>query len=234
MFSLVSTLACTTEYDALLAIYDANGGDEWTGAASWGTQVSHCDWEGVTCNAGGYVIELNLTGFGLTGQLSDQIGCFPFLKTLWLNNNSLTSTVPEAICGLTNLQILQANGAGLTGAIPECMCTMTHLQFWYMDFNTLSGEIPSCVGNLTFLREAHLKCNSLTGAVPAGFEGLQFLVELRVNCNSGLDCASGLASRSNFIFLCGDVGCEDCAITPSTCPAFVDVQDCGRYYRVSP
>ena len=111
------------------------------------------------------------------------------------------------------------------------MCNLAHLQFWYMDFNTLSGEIPTCVGNLQFLRELHLKCNSLNGTIPTGLDDLEFLVELRVNCNTDLDCTSTLSTRDNFIFICGDVDCDDCSITPSTCPAYVDVADCGRYYR---
>ena len=127
MFVIQAAFSCTTERDALLDIYDTNGGDDWTNATKWGTSVSICDWEGVTCNKAGYVTVLNLTDFGLTGQLSDSIGCLPYLKTLWLNDNNLTSTIPDALCNLTNLQIFQANDAGFTGSIPTCICTMVHL-----------------------------------------------------------------------------------------------------------
>ena len=67
MFSLTTVLTCTTELEALLNIYDANGGEDWTGASKWDTNVTYCDWEGVTCNRENYVVELNLSTFGLTG-----------------------------------------------------------------------------------------------------------------------------------------------------------------------
>lgn len=144
----------------------------------------------------------------------------------------MTSTIPVELCNLTHLQYLQLDSAGLTGTLPTCLCSMQSLMFIYMSHNILSGEIPTCVGNLTFLREMHLTCNAITGTIPTGFDTLAYLVELRVNCNSGLDCTSALSTKSNFVFLCGDFRCEDCSITPAQCPVFVDVPNCGRYYRV--
>lgn len=123
--------------------------------------------------------------------------------------------------------------AGLTGTIPTCMCQMTHLMYLYMDRNTLTGEIPTCVSNLTFLKEMHLKCNAISGTIPTEFNDLQFLTEVRFNCNANLDCTSDLSTKSNFIFLCGTTDCDDCLITRSMCPAFLNTPDCGMYRSVS-
>lgn len=229
MLSLATALTCTTELDALIDIYDANGGNDWTGASHWNTNITYCDWEGVTCSRENYVVELNLSGFGLTGQLSSSIGCFPFLKSLYLNDNKLTSTIPEAICDLANLQYLQMDRAGLTGTIPTCMCSMTHLMYLYMDSNSLTGEIPTCVSNLTFLKEMHLKCNAISGTIPTGFNNLQFLTEVRFNCNDNLSCTSDLANKSDFIFLCGTTDCENCAIVQARCPVDITFANCGMY-----
>ena len=117
------------------------------------------------------------------------------------------------------------------GDLPTCICTMPHLQYFYMDNNLITGQIPTCVGDMTYLREMHLNCNELEGTVPAGFESLQYLTELRLNCNTNLDCTSGLSTRTNFIYLCGDFQCGSCLITPANCPTTITIQNCGTYIR---
>jgi hypothetical protein len=87
-----------------MAIYNANGGDAWKNSVSWGTKADYCTWEGVTCNRAKFVIELNLAGQGLTGSLSADIACLPFLKSLNLNDNTLTSILDANVCSLVNLQ----------------------------------------------------------------------------------------------------------------------------------
>ena len=217
----IHALACTNEYDALMGIYNANGGDQWTNAPSWGVAADQCTWEGVTCNGAKFVIELNLANQGLTGQLSSSVECLPFLKALNINNNSLTTTLDTSFCSLQNLQYVHASKAGLVGELPTCMCSMSHLMYLYLDHNAVSGPIPTCVGSMTFLREVHLDCNQLTGTVPTGFNTLQYLTELRLQCNPNLDCTSELSTRTNFVYVCANA--------PTNCPLFVDIPNCGRY-----
>jgi hypothetical protein len=121
MFFL-SSLACSgNETEALLDIYNTNGGDMWKNAVLWGSE-NHCAWEGVTCNRGGFVIELNLAGQGLLGALSSSIECLPFLKSFNLNENHLSTLLDSSFCSLVNLQYFQASNAGLTVGIPSCVC----------------------------------------------------------------------------------------------------------------
>ncbi|CAL6095420.1 Cyst_wall protein [Hexamita inflata] len=129
-----------------------NGGILWTGAGLLGYRSSRLLMQGVTCQ-NSVVVGLDLSGFGLTGILTPDIQCLKFLKSLHLNNNSLASEIPTALCALQNLQYFQANSAGFTGVIPACVCTMQHIMYFYVDNNTLSGQIPTCVGNMTYLRE---------------------------------------------------------------------------------
>eukprot|EP00703_Trepomonas_sp_PC1_P005537 JAP91069.1 Cyst wall protein [Trepomonas sp. PC1] len=227
---LLGSLACTTEKDALMDIYNYNGGDQWKNAASWGVSDNHCNWEGVICNGAKFVIELNLAGQGLTGTLSTSIACLPFLKSFNLNNNQLTSVLDPLISTLQGLQYFQASNAGFTGQIPTSICEMQHLMYLYLDHNAFSGAIPECVGNMTFLREVHLDCNQLSGTVPVGFNTLQYLTELRLQCNPELDCTSELSTRTNFVYVCADADCSGCVIAPTSCPLFVDIPNCGRYY----
>eukprot|EP00703_Trepomonas_sp_PC1_P000501 JAP96105.1 Cyst wall protein [Trepomonas sp. PC1] len=222
---------CTSERDALMSMYNTMNGPNWTTKTNWGTGSNNCNWFGIICNNAGNVIALNLDNNNVTGQLTSQIECLPFLQTLSLNSNQMTSTVPVELCALNNLQYLQTNFAGFIGELPTCICEMPHLQYFYMENNMLTGAIPTCVAGMTYLREMHLYCNQLTGTIPTGFEQLNYLVELRVNCNDGLDCTSALSSKTNFIFLCGDFQCANCLITPASCPTTINVPNCGVYVR---
>lgn len=41
-----------TECEALMYMYDHNGGSSWTEKTGWGTDTEVCSWYGVTCNDG--------------------------------------------------------------------------------------------------------------------------------------------------------------------------------------
>ncbi|KAH0572864.1 Cyst wall protein [Spironucleus salmonicida] len=228
---MISILAVLTQRQALDAIYAANGGASWKGSVGWNTSASVCAWAGVTCNSQGYIVGLDLSGFGLTGQLADVFDSFPVLKSLYMNDQKMNTAIPASFCTLRSLQYLQANNAGITGAIPQCICNLAFVQFVYMSDNDITGTIPTCMGNLLFLKELHLACNQLTGTIPTGFVALKFLIEVHVQCNADLSCESGLATRPNFIFKCGLENCDDCVIPDTNCPPSVIVPDCGVYVR---
>lgn len=223
---------CTTEKDALTAIYDAMGGTGWP-TNNWLSAEHHCAWTGITCNPVGLVVGIDLSSMNLTGQIPDDIACLPYLKSLYMNDNQMSSTLPAAICDLTNLQYLQIQDAGLHGAIPTCVCTMKHLQYMYLSANSLTGEIPACISGMTFLRGLYLYCNALSGDIPADIWDLNFLEELRVQCNTNLVCSDAPAGR-NMIVLCGtgsDMQCELCPVPNVNCPDCVDLASCGQYCR---
>ena len=157
MFSLVMQM---TPREALTEIYSTNGGETWIGATNWNTVEPICTWAGVSCNGASLIIGLDMSGFGLTGQLADVFASFSFLKSLYMNNELLVSTFPESICTLSNLQYLQANAAGFSGELPTCVCNMHFLQFFYIDNNAFTGGLPVCLGtDMQFLRELHIRCN---------------------------------------------------------------------------
>jgi Leucine-rich repeat (LRR) protein len=79
------------ERQALIDLYETNGGDNWTNQSNWlGDIDTECTWYGVTCNAEqSHVIELNLEGNNLTGELTSSIGDLEALVTLDLSDNNL-------------------------------------------------------------------------------------------------------------------------------------------------
>ena len=96
---------------ALLVLYDTNGGSGWTSKANWVSRIALGNWDGVATGEGGRVIELDLSGKGLTGEISNSLEALDSLTTLNLSDNSsLSGTLPS----LDNLTTLNTCGTSVT------------------------------------------------------------------------------------------------------------------------
>lgn len=85
-------------YAALMALYNATDGDNWTSNANWGTDADFSQWYGVEADADGNVIGLNLNGNNLSGQIPQTLIDCSTLAYADLRNNFLTVstiTVPN-------------------------------------------------------------------------------------------------------------------------------------------
>lgn len=82
--------------EALVAIYQATNGPEWDNQTGWLEDADVCQWYGVSCDAG-TIVALDLFGSNLSGSLPLEIGGFPDLKTLTINDNALTGPIPLTI-----------------------------------------------------------------------------------------------------------------------------------------
>lgn len=124
---MIGILACElTQREALLEIFETNGGTEWVGADLWNTFIPICFWQGIECNQDN-VQYINLKNFGLTGTLPDVLDCFAHLKSINIEHNMLDGPLPQSICDATHLQNLEATNAGLRGEIPACLWEMPFL-----------------------------------------------------------------------------------------------------------
>ncbi|MCB2178820.1 hypothetical protein KQH61_05350 [bacterium] len=90
------TAVSVDQCEALVAIYAATNGPEWDHQTGWLVEADVCQWYGVSCNAGS-IIALDLYGNHLSGSLPLEIGGFPDLKTLTINDNALTGPIPLTI-----------------------------------------------------------------------------------------------------------------------------------------
>ncbi|KAG9394475.1 Cyst wall protein, type 1A [Carpediemonas membranifera] len=141
-----------TEEEALMNMYVALGGDSWTDNTNWNTG-DVCTWYGIGCNIDGYVVSIDLSNNNLVGLLTDDIGCFPYLKSLQLNDNEISGPVPDAIGNLPSLKYLNLDNNLLTGPLPATLCADEHLQYIYLGHNLFEGDIPACyVTNFTFVK----------------------------------------------------------------------------------
>jgi Leucine-rich repeat (LRR) protein len=169
-----------SQRDALIAIYDATGGDSWVDRTGWkGAPGTECTWYGVGCNtAGDTVTTLSLERNHLSGALPAAIGSFPGLTDLYLQDNHLTGAVPPAIGSLANLRILSLDSNQFSGPLPPQIGNATSLQELSFRLNGITDHIPPEIGqlvNLTYLSGAG---NQLTGSIPGELRSLTKLRDL--------------------------------------------------------
>ena len=168
---------------ALVALYNATDGANWTDNTNWLTNAPIFQWYGVSADAEGRVCALNLHGNGLSGEMPVELGGLTNLTGLYLNDNQLSGEIPEGLGGLTNLTGLYLNDNQLSGEIPPTLGGLTNLHRLFLSGNQLIGGIPEGLGGLTNLTELHLSYNQLSGDIPPELGGLANLTELHLYAN---------------------------------------------------
>ena len=83
-----------TECEALVALYNATDGDNWTTKTDWLQTTAPCTWYGVTCEAE-HVTHIELSYNNLSNVLPPEIGNLTALTSLFLDHNQLTSLPAE-------------------------------------------------------------------------------------------------------------------------------------------
>ena len=168
---------------ALVVLYNATGGANWTNKTNWMTNTPIGQWYGVTTDASGRVTNLDLNDNQLSGTIPTQLGNLANLEGLHLTRNQLTGTIPAELGGLTSLEILALGGNQLTGTIPPWLGSLANLEELYLWGNDLTGTIPAELGSLADLQELHLGSNQLTGEIPVELGSLANLQGLHLTRN---------------------------------------------------
>ncbi|OEL36722.1 putative inactive leucine-rich repeat receptor-like protein kinase [Dichanthelium oligosanthes] len=141
--------------------------------SNWTINTHFCRWNGVDCTLTRpwRVMELNLSGMGLVGQVSSSIGNLTFLAALDLSNNSFTGPLP-ILHSLQHLVIFYVNNNQLQGAIPDTLTNSSTLAYVDLSVNLLVGSIPRSISSLSRLSYLNLKTNQLEGSIPDGIANL--------------------------------------------------------------
>ena len=163
---------------ALVALYNATGGANWTNNGNWLTDVPIGEWHGIEVDGGGRVIRLSLFENDLNGPIPSQLGDLAALTHLRFWSNQLAGEIPPELANLANLEQFAAGGNRLSGEMPAWLGTLTNLQELHLPSNQLTGEIPMELGNLSSLEDLYLQGNQFTGCIP---------MELRHVSNNDLD-----------------------------------------------
>lgn len=173
------------ERAALIALYDAAGGADWSRDTNWNSAAPVRMWYGVTTNDEGSVTHLYLSGNGLSGAVAPALGDLTNLTSLDLSDNGLSGSVPPELGDLANLVFLSLHRNGLSGSVPPELGDLTNLTYAHLDRNGFSGAIPSDLGDLANLQWLDLGRNDLSGVIPSGLGGLTNLRRLYLY-NNGL------------------------------------------------
>ena len=168
---------------ALVALYEATGGSNWTNNDKWLTDAPLAAWHGVETDVGGRVQRLSLYGNGLTGEIPSELGGLANLEYLNLGNNGLTGQIPPELGDLASLRRLYLYWNGLTGQIPPELGGLANLETLDLFSNGLTGQIPPDLGGLANLNWLVLRGNHLTGEIPVELGGLANLESLELSVN---------------------------------------------------
>ena len=173
----------------LMALYDALGGTNWAEAkkTNWNSAEPIETWGGVTVTDG-IITKLNLSGFGLKGQLPEVIGSFTDITSLNLGSNpDLTGPLPQVIGNLIKLETLNAVTTGLQGPLPASMGNLLNLTNLQLNKNNISGTIPVEWAGMTALKNFGMYETQLSGPLPdAIFTGWKHIGTLLLNDNPKL------------------------------------------------
>ena len=163
---------------ALVALYEATDGDNWTNNRNWLTDAPIGEWFGVSADDSGRVIELILSQNQLNGEIPAELGRLTDLEYMDLFGNQLQGEIPAELGSLGNLTVLRIWANQLVGAIPPELGNLASLNQLVLGINELSGEIPPELGNLTNLTHMDLTLNQLSGEIPAELGNLTNLTWL--------------------------------------------------------
>ncbi len=194
------------ERDALIALYNATDGPNWTNNTNWLTNNPVDTWFGVTVTAGHVTeVDFGFSGNNLNGSLPVELGDLNFLERfdmpqnanlagtipnelftnvalleIDLGNNGFTGGIPANISNLTALQSLELDNNNFTGGIPVGMYTLINLEVLNLYGNNISGPISADIQNLTSLTTLLLGDNPLGGVIPSEIGILTNLTNLNI------------------------------------------------------
>ena len=132
----------TPDTAALVALYDAANGENWTRNRFWMSEVSFRQWYGINTDSNGRVVKMFLQVNQLAGHLPAEIGGLSELQHLDIQVNELTGPIPPEFGNLFNLQRFVVTGNRLSGPIPPELANLSSIHYLNVSGNELTGPIP--------------------------------------------------------------------------------------------
>jgi len=181
VFTIETASSTTQDSLALVALYNASNGANWTNNTNWLTGTIDT-WYGVTVDSG-RVTKLSLFSNNLNGQIPVEIGNLTNLNNLNIQMNQLSGSLPKELGNLTSLQYLYLNDNQLIDSIPKEIGNINTLIEFTLNTNQLTGSIPAELGTLGNLKNLDLEHNQLTGTIPWQLGNLSNLTQLFLDYN---------------------------------------------------
>jgi Leucine-rich repeat (LRR) protein len=181
-----------SERAALIALYNATNGDNWTDNGGWKTPPLYSDgfampgteynWSGISISII-YVRSIQMSSNQLSGSIPPELGNLSNLEELYLPSNQLSGSIPPELGNLSHLAYLSLRENQLSGSIPPELGNLSNLEELCLPSNQLSGSIPPELGNLSNLKELTLANNQLSGSIPPKLQNLTNLRNLSLDQN---------------------------------------------------
>jgi hypothetical protein len=164
------------ERDALIAIYNATNGSNWTTNTNWNTAEPVSTWYMVTVE-NNRVVGIDLSGNNLTGTIPSEVGNLTELIDLSFFANDVTGEVPAEIWTLSNLKTLwigvqASKQLTLTNGIPPEISNLQQLEWLNVAEIALTQPLQPELFNLPNLLRLRIYDCGLTGTLPAEFAGI--------------------------------------------------------------
>ena len=94
--------------EALVALYNATDGPNWRNSKNWLSDAPVWEWNGVRVGAGDRVINIELDGEMLKGEIPPELSNLRKLELLDLSGNQLTGEIPPVLGELDQLKVFKA------------------------------------------------------------------------------------------------------------------------------
>ena len=166
-----------------------NGG--WPSGINWSTSIPVWQWDGVILDAQGYVIELNLSGAGITGPLPGINTDLDKLIKLDLSFNNISSnTNGQSLSQINlfangNLEYLDLSGGNSFQEPILPLKDFTKLVYANLSGNSFNGPLPIAPNTLsTSLCYLDLSLNPIAGSIPGNIGNLGSLKYLNLTGTS--------------------------------------------------
>jgi len=171
------------QHEALMDLYTSTGGSNWTNKSGWGGAAgTECTWFGITC-LDGMARTLNLQNNNLTGTLPESLGVLNGLETLDLARNALSGSIPDSLGYMNDLKYLSLWNNQLSGPLPSTLAYADILVNLSVSSNQLSGPVPQYLADLETLQRLYLSGNQFSGPIPPGLADLPALTHLHLQYN---------------------------------------------------
>jgi hypothetical protein len=133
-----------SQKEALIAFYNSTDGDRWTNIPEekrWKQegQSGHeaRNWEGITIDENGKVVQIDLQDKGLRGSVPEEISALSSLRVLDLSHNMLQGEVPVCLARLDNLEELYLNNNEFEGYMDLEFSVMPNIRVMALQHNDL-------------------------------------------------------------------------------------------------
>ncbi|KAG6475203.1 probable inactive receptor kinase At5g10020 [Zingiber officinale] len=135
---------------------------------SWKPGSTPCgatpSWFGVSCDAAGNVVSVDLSRRDLSGDLKfSTLTGLSYLQNLSLAGNDFTGRLVPGLGSMAQLKHLDLSGNRFYGPVPERITDIGGLLFLDLSYNNFTQGFPTGIRNLQQLRVLDLRSNGLWG-----------------------------------------------------------------------